>query len=123
MLTELLILSIVIAVVAVAYIKILAFEPVLNWWFMFGLKFEKKWFYKPIWGCHLCFGGQLAFWTYLLNWISSGTDGKGVFSNVVFFFFPKYDLQDFSLFWMVFAVTMCIFFAFLIGKLYDAINK
>lgn len=52
--------------VAAVYRGILAYEPILNWWFRFGNKYEKKWFFKPIWGCHLCIGGQFGLWLYLL---------------------------------------------------------
>lgn len=48
------------------YKGILSKEPVLNWWFVFGLKFEERWFYPPVWGCVRCISGQMALWSYLL---------------------------------------------------------
>lgn len=120
MLAELSIFAVIFAIVAVVYIKILAFEDVLNWWFKFGLKYENKWFHKPIWGCHLCFSGQLALWSYLANWV---TGGKGVFSDFIFFFFPKYGFGEFSVFWLVYSITLTILASFAVGKLYDIINK
>lgn len=44
------------------YRFVLSHEPVLNWWFRFGDKYEGRWFYPPIWGCHKCISGQLALW-------------------------------------------------------------
>lgn len=120
MLTELSIMAVVFAVVAVVYIKMLSYEPVLNWWFQIGLKYENRWFHKPIWGCHLCFAGQLALWTYIVNW---ATDGKGVFGDVLFFFFPIYGFGDFSAFWLVYSITLTVLASFFVGKLYDTINK
>ena len=119
MLNELFITSVLIAVISVVYIKILSHEEVLNWWFRFGLKFEKKWFWRPIWGCHLCFSGQVALWTYVFNWIFAKTNGKGVFWDVVFLFLPKYEFGTFSVFWLVFSITLTISTSFFFGKIYD----
>lgn len=120
MLIELSIFAVVFAIIAVVYIKILSYEPVLNWWFQFGMKYENKWFHKPIWGCHLCFSGQLALWSYLVNWT---TDGKGVFNDVLFFFFPMYGFDGFSVFWLVYSITLTVLASFLVGKFYDMVNK
>lgn len=65
-----------IAVFAIVYRHILAEQPVLNWWFVWGDRFENKWFYKPIWGCELCISGQIALWTYALNWLNYGYFSK-----------------------------------------------
>ena len=119
MLTELIIFSAVFALIAVVYIKILSYEEVLNWWFKFGLKFENKWFWKPIWGCHLCFSGQLALWTYVFNWISADLNHNALIWRFVFFFLPEYSMKEFSLFFAVFSISTTIFFSFLIGKVYD----
>lgn len=49
------------------YRNILAYEPILNWWFRFGDRyFCSTWLYKPIWVCSKCFAGQLAGWFWLL---------------------------------------------------------
>lgn len=116
---ELICFSYAIAIISVVYIKILAFEDVLNWWFKIGLKFEKKWFYKPIWGCQLCFSGQVAFWIYILNWIHSKTN----IINFLFVVIPEYKLTEFSVFWLVFSVSISIFITFLIAKIYDYISN
>lgn len=47
------------------YRLILAYEPVMSWWFKFGARFEKKWFFAPVWGCQLCISGQMGLWSYL----------------------------------------------------------
>lgn len=48
------------------YRCILAYEPVLNWWFKFGERFEKKFFYPAVWGCQKCISGQICLWFYLV---------------------------------------------------------
>lgn len=53
-------------VVGAIYRGLLAYEPVLNWWFKFGARYEKRWFYPPVWGCVKCITGQLALWWFLI---------------------------------------------------------
>jgi hypothetical protein len=52
---------------AAVYRGVLAYEPVLQWWFKFGNRFEGKWFFAPIWGCIRCISGQIALWAYVLT--------------------------------------------------------
>lgn len=52
-------------IIGSVYRCLLADEPILNWWFMFGQRFEKKFFYRPVWGCPKCISGQLALWFYM----------------------------------------------------------
>lgn len=52
-------------IIAAVYRCILAYEPIMSWWFRFGNRFEKKWFFKPIWGCQRCIGGQMGLWFYV----------------------------------------------------------
>lgn len=47
------------------YRLILAYEPIMAWWFRFGNRYEGRWFFPPIWGCQLCISGQLAGWSFL----------------------------------------------------------
>jgi hypothetical protein len=84
--------SILIALLAVVYRLILAHEPVLNWWFRWGLRYEKRWFWKPVWGCELCFAGQVAL--------------------------PKYDLEKISVFSCLIFISLSILFTFLLAKFY-----
>ena len=72
--------ALIIGITGVIYRMILAYEPILNWWFMFGLRYEKRWFYKPVFGCEFCFAGQIAFWSYLINWVSTYFNGNALFS-------------------------------------------
>lgn len=68
---------------AAVYIKILAYEPPLNWWFRIGQRYEDRWFYPPIWGCVKCIAGQIALWSYLLiEVIPSITVETGAFSPI-----------------------------------------
>lgn len=57
----------VMALIAVVYAHILLREPVLHWWLKIGERYERRWFFKPVWGCHKCMAGQLALWLYLLR--------------------------------------------------------
>lgn len=60
-----------IALIAVVYRYILLREPVLHWFYRFGERYEHRWFFNPIWGCHKCIAGQLALWGYIyLHWHS-----------------------------------------------------
>ena len=115
--------ALIIAVVAYVYREILAYEDVLNWWFRFGLRFEKRWFYKPVWGCQLCFSGQVALWIYILNWLSTNFNTNAPFWRLVFFFIPKYDIEAFSVFLGVFSVSLTILLTFLLTKTIKKLEK
>jgi hypothetical protein len=65
-------------VIAAIYRGLLAYEPILNWWFKFGNQYEKRWFFAPVWGCVKCISGQLALWSYLLTPISEGWQSNPV---------------------------------------------
>ena len=88
--------SILIAVFAVSYRLILAYEPALSWWFKFGLRFHKRWYYAPIWGCELCFAGQLALWTYCLNWFLVILEQSSPFRAFLLLIIPNYHQASFS---------------------------
>ena len=60
------------------------------------MRFSKKWFYMPVWGCELCFAGQVALWTYLLNWFSVNFDTSAPFWRYLFKVIPKYQQTDFN---------------------------
>lgn len=123
MLIELIVHAFIFAFIAVVYIRILGHERILNWWFQFGLQYEQKWYWKPIWGCYLCLSGQLAFWSYLLNWIFAETDGKASFFDYVFIFFPKYGFEIYSVFYGVFSIVTAIFASVIIAKIHSIIEK
>lgn len=44
----------------------LAYEPFFSSWWRFGARYEKKWFFAPVWGCAPCISGQFALWTFLI---------------------------------------------------------
>lgn len=87
-------LSVLSAIVAYVYKTVLS-DGILNSWFMFGLKFENRFFYKPIWGCLVCISGQIALWSYLFT-------------------------MNFNLLELIHTISLTIFITFLINKL---INK
>lgn len=58
-----------VGIIAAVYVGVLAYSPVLHWWFRFGARYEKRWFYDPVWGCVKCVAGQLALWLYLFLFV------------------------------------------------------
>ena len=112
-----------IAVFAVVYRLILAYEPILNWWFMFGAKFEKRFFYRPIWGCEKCLAGQIAFWTYLFGWIASYLNTNSPFWSFLFKLIPQYQQNDFNVLNGLIFVFVSVFLAKSIAKLYEKYLK
>lgn len=90
--------ALLLAVCAIVYRHILAEQEVLNWWFVWGNRFENKWFYKPIWGCELCISGQLALWTYVFNWINYSYSGQiGGVCDFLLKVVPLYHFKHYSL--------------------------
>lgn len=60
-------LAVAAGLIAVTWRQVLAYKfPPVKKFFMWGQKFEGKWFYEPVWGCSMCFAGQFALWAYLL---------------------------------------------------------
>ena len=117
-------ISIFIAILAVVYRCILAYEPILNWWFVFGRKFDKYFFYKPIWGCEKCFAGQIAFWTYVLNWFAhSETYRNHVFNDFLFRIIQNYGSIQYSVLNGLFFVTFTILVANVLSKVYEIYIK
>jgi hypothetical protein len=62
LLFTLVVLPVLTGIASIVYMDILGTEIILNWWFRVGARFEKKWFFKPVWGCQKCFAGQLCLW-------------------------------------------------------------
>ena len=114
--------ALIIAVIAYTYKEIIGREKILNWWFKFGLRFEDRFFYRPIWGCEKCFAGQVAFWIYFFNWLSTNFDTNAPFWRLIFFFIPKYDLGDYSVFLGVFSVSLSVLLTFLLSKTIKKLN-
>ena len=114
--------AVIFAVVAYSYKEIIGREAILNWWFKFGLRFEDRFFYRPVWGCEKCFAGQIAFWIYALNWISSNFDTKAPFWRFIFFFIPKYDFGHYNVFLGVFSVSLTVFLTFILSKTIKKLN-
>jgi hypothetical protein len=63
---EALIWGLCCGIVATAYRAVLAYEDYFTKWWQFGARYEGRWFFKPVWSCSHCTGGQLALWTYFL---------------------------------------------------------
>lgn len=121
---ELFLYGIYIAIISVVYRKILAYEPILNWWFMFGSRFDGRFFYRPIWECEKCFAGQIAFWTFAINWILSlNFIGKREISAFLFKIIPQYHTNNFSVFLGLIFVCFTILTTFSLSKLYKWVEE
>lgn len=94
--STLILYSVLIAVFAVSYRLIMAYQPVLSWWFQFGMRFTGKWFYLPIWGCELCFAGQVALWTYLLNGLAVNFNTTDPFWRLIYKVVPNYRQAEYN---------------------------
>ena len=106
-----------VGIFSAVYVLILAKEPVLNWWFRFGLNYENRWFYKPIWGCHLCVSGQIMLWIFVFNWIASNLNGNAPFWRFLFSLIPEYHFNNYSVFFGAFVIAQTIFWSFVTGEL------
>lgn len=76
MIQEIFLITIITGIVsglnASVYRGILSYEPILNWWFMIGQRYEARAFYAIIWGCAKCIAGQIALWSSIAIWIFKG---------------------------------------------------
>lgn len=90
---------------------------------MFGAKFEKRFFYRPIWGCEKCLAGQIAFWTYLFGWIASYLNTNSPFWSFLFKLIPQYQQNDFNVLNGLIFVFVSVFLAKSIAKLYEKYLK
>lgn len=121
---HLFIYALIIAIAAVIYRRFLSHEEVLSWWFQYGLKYEKRWFWKPVWGCEFCIAGQIALWTYVLNWVFGVVlRANATFSRLIFALIPEYHFLDWSVFSGVFFVCLTLLLVFVINKLYSWLEK
>lgn len=120
MLLTILSISIMASLFAYVYKGILAHE-ILNPWFMFGMRFEKYFFYKPIWGCMICISGQLALWGYLFNCFYDVIIGRFSFLEpFVSYMIYRGGTITFNALEMIYCVFLSILYTFLLNKL---INK
>lgn len=112
--------SLLLGITAVIYKNFLAHEEVLNWWFIFGDKYEGRWFYKPIWGCVYCISGQLALWFYLVNWFGSVNFIKNSFlSHFISFLVPNINPGNFSLLGLIIFICTVIFIVHILDKYFN----
>lgn len=120
-LLQILLFSILIGITAAIYHGVLAYSPVLNWWFRFGAKFEKKWFFDPVWGCVKCIAGQMALWSYLILWFLGQPQGQGDPFTV---FTDSYaNAALLRLFGLITSISAAILFAMLFARLITKLEK
>ena len=113
-----------IGLLATVYRSILAYEEILNWWFVFGRRFENSFFYKPVWGCEKCFAGQIAFWTYSINWLLAYLDASHKPGLIlVFKVIPKYSFYNFNVLEGLIFISIAIATAAILAKLYELLIK
>lgn len=55
-----------VGILGATYREILAKEETFNRWWIFGARYENRWFFRPVWGCGHCFAGQFTLWTWTL---------------------------------------------------------
>jgi hypothetical protein len=108
------------AIMGVVYILILSREPILNWWFRFGARFEGRFFWKPIWGCELCFSGQAALWMYIIltgacPCLPKHMDAAGVAAWIA--------AGAVWLFWLIYTICTAVFMAYILASLYFTVRK
>lgn len=102
---------------AAVYRHILAYEPILNWWFKIGLKYEGRWFYSPVWGCHRCISGQLSLWVMLFCVILPAIEAQTGQISGLFSFAAYYAGICLSLLLgLIFAITAAILVAEITSK-------
>lgn len=116
--------AILVGITFSVYGLILSSEPVLNWWFRLGSRHERKWFWRIVWGCHICAAGQFAFWSYVLSWLNASYfDGKGGKSEDIAEAVSLYHFSEFGFFWLVAYVSVSIFSAFVFGAIIKHFKK
>lgn len=71
--TENITLALTACIIAFTYKEFLL-PGLLHPWAKVGDRYERRWFYKPVWGCFKCIGGQLAMWLYLITHIYTATE-------------------------------------------------
>lgn len=104
---------------AAVYRNILAYEPILNWWFAIGRRWETKFWHKPIWGCEKCIAGQVCLWTYILNTVGKYPRFSGIIGRLV----PDLGVITPNLLGGILFVSTGILSAFLISYLIDHIKN
>jgi hypothetical protein len=104
---EIILLAFCCGTIAAVYRNILAYEPVLNWWFKFGQRFEKRWFFAPIWGCVRCISGQFGLWFFVFLEILPG------FQETGYTFLEIFGL----IFGLLFTICASILFAIVLSRL------
>lgn len=110
-------LAALIGLFSVTYRDTISNEEILNWWFRFGSRFEGNWFWKPIWGCHLCISGQIALWIYAVNWITSAIHmGYNTTNYTIGWLIPIHRDWDFSVLNGMIFIAAAIGFAYQIYK-------
>jgi hypothetical protein len=115
-----LILPFIIGLFAVVYRCILAHEDITNWWFRFGLRYERRFFYKPIWGCELCIAGQMALWLFIFNVVGGASPQlSGIIGGVV----PRLGVNTLNIFGALWLITGSIGWAFTLAKGYNYLHN
>jgi hypothetical protein len=116
-----------IGLFSVVYRYILAYEQILNWWFKIGMRYEKRWFYKPIWGCEMCIAGQAALWLYFFTSLGGILieHGYNTAGKIIFYLFPwsMYVECGGNLFTGILFITSCIASSWLLYKGFKFLQK
>jgi hypothetical protein len=104
-------------IVGATYRGILADEETFNFWWKFGARFERRFFFKPLWGCGHCAAGQFALWTYLLLKIVPAMTAGSYFRRSADGAWVYIAGALMALFALIIAISTAILAAKLIGSL------
>ena len=96
------VLAICCGVIAAVYREILAYEPIASWWWAWGNKFEKRWFFAPVWGCVKCIAGQFGLWSFFFLVIIPAING-----NFTVFLERKAPVLEFFALFFGIVLTIC----------------
>lgn len=114
-------LGIIAGMIGTVYITVLSSQEAFNFWWRFGAKYEKKWFYAPVWLCEKCFAGQFAAWFYLFGLVKV----RKLYANHRFMHLPtfKISFRTYSVAEHLFAISTGIFMAIIFTHILKQIKK
>lgn len=120
MFIDCMLISLMSAFIGVTYVGILSKEEAFNFWWRFGARFEARWFYPPIWGCHLCFTGQFSLWCYLYCHLSLKIAPSASYIGIPAL---KMHFDNYTLVGHIFCVSAAIFIVAIFNNVLKILNN
>lgn len=107
-------------IIGSVYREILAYEKPFTRWWQFGARYEKKWFFRPVWECGKCFSGQLAGWAWIFCRIIPGIiTARGPRDGFPGFWIYYATHAPLGLFCLILAITTAIASAIVLTKVFN----